>query len=137
MGLLEELITLIKDTVEEVSEQQKQKQREASDGAAPPPRVSVEELRQRMLQQRRAAAEAEAARLAAQEAAAAPPPEPPRRHAHHAHGHARAEPKAKHVAQPTSPERLARLLRQPHTVRELFVLKEILDRPLVLRRGRR
>jgi len=34
-------------------------------------------------------------------------------------------------------ERIARLLRQPQTMRELIVLKEILDRPLALRGGRR
>jgi hypothetical protein len=33
-------------------------------------------------------------------------------------------------------ERFARLLRQPQTMRELFVLKELLDRPLALRRRR-
>ncbi len=38
---------------------------------------------------------------------------------------------------PVGPDRLVRLLRQPATVRELVVLKELLDRPLALRRSRR
>lgn len=45
---------------------------------------------------------------------------------------------AKPVPAPTKvqnqAERLHRLLRQPQTVRELFVLKELLDKPLTLRR---
>ena len=40
------------------------------------------------------------------------------------------------VAKPalTQALRLHRLLRQPQTVRELFLLKELLDRPVALRR---
>jgi hypothetical protein len=37
----------------------------------------------------------------------------------------------------SSPERVARLLREPTSLRDLVVLKEILDRPLALRPGRR
>ena len=38
---------------------------------------------------------------------------------------------------PSPGERLARLLRQPQTLRDLVALREILDRPVALRRERR
>jgi hypothetical protein len=132
MGLLEELIILVKETIDEVSERNRERERaRPQPSASPTGQVEIDELRARMLQQRRAAAEAA---RAAQQAAEAPPPAP-RHHHHHERRPAQAPVKA--AAQPQSAERLAKLLRQPQTVRELFVLKELLDKPLSLRRGRR
>jgi len=42
-----------------------------------------------------------------------------------------------HLLRPGDPRRLAHLMRQPGSLREMIVLKELLDRPLALRRGRR
>ncbi|MBA2480945.1 MAG: hypothetical protein H0V44_09795, partial [Planctomycetes bacterium] len=66
--------------------------------------------------------------------------------AHEASSHQEAE-RARERAQPApraarpqktvvGAERLRRMLRQPNTLRELVVLKELLDRPIALRQGK-
>jgi hypothetical protein len=131
MGLLDDLISTIKEAVEEAQTEAKRR--------AQPPQTSIEtdesgahpydllKAQQRMRRAgedlaRQRAADEERARAAAAESRArqrAQPPRAPRR---------------------TDLDRTARLrlaLHKPTALRDLFLLKEILDPPLVLRRGRR
>ncbi len=135
MGLLEDLIVLYKEAQDEVS----QRGKPASNAPAASGQPSINELRERMRQQaRKASAQARGAK-----AAPAPAPEVDREAEHHAarlaerHAATRqaheAAAKAK-LATAGHHARFARLLRQPHTLRDLIVLKELLDRPLALRR---
>lgn len=139
MGLFIELIKTIAEAIEESRGQQ---------GAPRPParpvaaeaEDTVEHAERRLADLRHAAqrptktelerARAEAALRAKVEATAARAK---------AEARGRAALAAEHAAGrlPADPERIPRLLRQPSTLRDLVVLKEILDRPLALRRDRR
>jgi hypothetical protein len=140
MGFLEDLIQTIQEAMEESKQRQQpppaphhgrsQPQRMASPTA--PPMVvrtfdEVESTRERVV--RMAAEKAEKAEQAERADAA-----------HRIVAHQAPRTPAK--AAPGRPaldyaHRLRRLIHQPAALRDLIVLKEILDRPLVLRQGRR
>ena len=137
MGLLEDLIVLYKETQDEVAQRAKRAEQPGAPASGRAP--SVDELRERQRQlNRRANAPARAAK--AEAPAAEPADAAAQRHAaRHAERHAaerlaeKDAAKAKAAAH-SSHERLARLMRQPRTLRDLVILKELLDRPLALRR---
>jgi hypothetical protein len=136
MGLLEDLIVLYKETQDEVAQRAKQAQQQGAPAAGRAP--SIDELRERMRQRdRHANAPARGAKAAPAEA---PVDAAAQRHAaRHAERHAAERLAEKAAAQAkaatlSSHERLARLMRQPRTLRDLVILKELLDRPLALRR---
>ena len=109
MGFLEDLILIVKESVEEAKGQQQARPQRAT--APVLPQVRAQPLTQRVVVE------------------PAAPRQPPRRPP--------AAPVAPVAAPVSGAARIARLLRQPRTMRELVVLKEILDKPLALRRGRR
>ena len=134
MGLLIELIKTIAEAIEEGRGNQRPRQlpptalppaedEDAVDSEAdreePEDLKAKQRLHQKHVEVQRARAEAEArAKVAARRAAT-------------------AESERVVPRQVAGGERLARLLRQPQTLRDLVMLKEILDRPLALRRERR
>ena len=138
MGLLEDLKNLYEEAQDEVAQRAKRAQQQQGLPAAGGP-PGIDELRERMRQQnRRANAPARPARAAASEAPAEPPAA--QRHAARAAERQAAERAAEKEAARAkaathgAQERLARLMHQPRTLRDLVVLKELLDRPLALRR---
>ena len=139
MGLFEELIILVKETIEEVNERQRKKQGEQQKQEAPSqPTVAsgnqddelarVRERLARRAAQQQAERAAAMARVEAEAAAARPLPQ--------------LQPKP--ITKPLKPilqqqgghHRLAKLLHRPGTLRELVLLREILDKPLALRQRR-
>lgn len=132
MSLLIELIKTIAEAIEEGRGNQRPRQPPPT--AQPPAADEVDtvadfeepenlkakqRLHQKHVEAQRARAEAEArAKLTARRAAT-------------------AESERVVPRQAAGGERLGRLLRQPQTLRDLVMLKEILDRPLALRRERR
>ncbi|MBA3685025.1 MAG: hypothetical protein H0W72_07260 [Planctomycetes bacterium] len=133
MSLLIELIKAIATAVED-SRQPGAQRREASGGQ------TFADLQRRLEQQRQEAiVEAEQTAVVRQAVATKAKTADEVRSA--ARVQARAEQAradaAPRVHVPTRPERLAAMLRQPRSMRELFVLKELMDKPLALRRGRR
>jgi hypothetical protein len=135
MGLLEDLKNLYNEAQDEVAQRAKQAQQQGAPAGAGTP--SIDELRERLRQQSRRASPPRAAKAPAAEApvdhAAL------RQAARHAERHAAdrlAEKQAAtaRAATHSAHERLARLMHQPRTLRDLVILKELLDRPLALRR---
>ena len=143
MGLFDELITMVREAIDEVNQRDQPPSRGTSP-VRPPAPTSLEEIKERIRQaqaqpqyQPQAAQQPQVRRPAAQPRPSAPAAAPGRA------TEARPEPPAPRTSdQPARPtampanERFARLLRPPQTMRELFVLKELLDRPLALRRRR-
>jgi translation initiation factor IF-3 len=119
MGFLEDLIVIVKESVDEAKTRQAQPQQRPV--APVPARVPAPQA----VRERQGRAQPLTQRVVVEPAA-------PRRPAPAAAPKPVAPPQAARGA-----ERIARLLRQPRTVRELVVLKEILDKPLALRHGRR
>ncbi len=121
MGFLEDLIVIVKESVDEAKTKQAQPQQRPVAPVPAPARVPAPQA----VRERQGRAQPLTQRVVVE-------PPTPRRPA------PAAAPKTVAPPQPArSAERIARLLRQPRTVRELVVLKEILDKPLALRRGRR
>ncbi len=134
MGLLEELIILVKDTIAEASE----RKREQPTGAAPRSAEEIEALRRTLA--RRAAEQRHAEQEAEEHAAHEHHAQQERqRAAHERERHHQKQVKAVHSAQvahqtgAVDQSRIVRMLRQPHALREMIVMKEILDKPLALR----
>jgi hypothetical protein len=137
MGLLEELILLIKEGIEDANERNRRAKQPAADVSAPAERSpeEIEALRRALARraaeqrvaQERAEAEQQAQREERQRAEERKRQQQARRQA--------PPPGVVHGA--TDQRRIVRLLRQPQTLRELVVLREILDRPVALRGGRR
>jgi hypothetical protein len=140
MGLLDELIILVKETIDEVNERNKPKPT-----ATPMPQRNEEEMENlRRTLARRAAEARHVEQQAAEHAATEQHAEQERhRHTQERQRHHQKQVEAVHAAQVTrhvgsvDARRVARLVRQPNTMRELMVLRELIDRPLALRRGRR
>jgi hypothetical protein len=142
MGLLDELIILAKEAIDENTGQPK-----VPSPGSPSGTVSLDDLKER-LRQGQSSAQHQAKRQAAASRQGAPTPSAEdiraaeRKHAraagHAAERVAEAEAaKAKAIAIAHLPaERLGRLLRQPKTMREIILLKELLDKPLCMRRPR-
>jgi hypothetical protein len=139
MGLLEDLKNLYNEAQDEVAQRAKRaaQDQQGLPGAGGPP--SIDELRERLRQQaRRANAQARPAKAAAAEAPAEQPAA--QRHAaraaerHAAERAAEKEEARVKAATASGHARLARLMHQPRTLRDLVILKELLDRPLALRR---
>ncbi|HEX3132042.1 MAG TPA: hypothetical protein VHX44_00500 [Planctomycetota bacterium] len=137
MGLLEELIILVKETIDEVNERNKPKPT-----AMPMPDRNEEERENLRRTLARRAAEARQAEQQAAEHAAAEQHADQERHrqAQERQRHHQKQVQAVHAAQVTrhvgsvDARRVARLVHQPKALREMVVLKEILDKPLALRR---
>ncbi len=135
MGLFEELIVLVKETIDEVNERQRKKH-----GGQPSSQPSISpgnqddelaRVRERLARQA-AQQQAERARAGAEAVSARPLPQ--------TSAPAQSKPITKSVKPVIQPQghqhRLARLMHRPGTLRELVVLREILDKPLALRRRR-
>jgi len=140
MGLLEDLKNLYNEAQDEVAQRTRQAQQQSAPAAGGAP--SIDELRERLRQQnRRANPPARAVKAAPAEPPAGESPEhAAQRHAarraerHAAERHAEKEAAKAKAASHGANERLARLMHQPKTLRDLVVLKELFDRPLALRR---
>ena len=136
MGLLEELIILVKDTIEDASE----RRRQAPLPGAPQRSAEEIEVLRRSLARRAAEQQAEEQQTAERAAHEQHAQQTRQRQVHERERHHQKQVKAVHSAQVTrhigavDPRRVVRLLHQPHTLRELIVLKELLDKPLALRR---
>lgn len=137
MGLIEDLKNLYNEAQDEVAQRAKQAQQpQGAPASGRPP--SIDELRERMRQQK-ARANAPASRAKAVPAEAPAEPDALRYAARHAERHAAERLAEKEAAKAkaatvSAHERMARLMRQPRTLRDLVILKELLDRPLALRR---
>ena len=130
MGVLDDLIVLVKDTIAEAN------QRGRPDGDVPPQR-SEEDLTALRRSLARRAAEARHDEEE-RERAAAEREQHERQHQERQRQRHQAEAAAARAAQAAGtafdPTRIARLVRHPHALREMIVLREVLDRPLALRR---
>ena len=138
MGLIEQLIMLAKESIDEANQR----------GRRPPAPVRTDEeiealrevLATRAAQARydREQAEREAAEQQAQQQAE----QERQRYAHERERQRQKQAKtvqATQVAQQAGgvdPRRIARLVRHPQALREMIVLREILDKPLALRKRR-
>ena len=141
MGLLEELIILVKDSIDEANQRGRRKPE------APAPQRTAEEIEalRHTLANRAAQARAEQEEAQQQQAAAHAEQER-QRHAHEREREReRQRQKQAKTVQATQvvqhggavdARRIARLVRHPQALREMIVLREILDKPLALRRGR-
>jgi outer membrane translocation and assembly module TamA len=135
MGLLDELIVLVKETIEEAN-QRNNPQPTAPSQSAPPQRSAeeVEALRRSLA---RRAAEMRQAEQQAEEHAAE---QERQRQLAERERHQRKQAEAVHAAQvihhggAVDQQRILRLMRQPNALREMIVLREVLDKPLSLRR---
>jgi hypothetical protein len=136
MGILEELIILVKESLDEAKQNQRPPEPSETDA---PPRRSPEEiealkrtLAKRAMQQR-----------AADEATAAPTPLSPDAKHRAKYDQERLRLHQQHLKDGPakvnhhSSHQVATLLRQPQTLRQLIVLKEILDLPISQRGGNR
>jgi hypothetical protein len=138
MGLIEDLKNLYNEAQDEVAQRAKQAQQQQGAPAAGRPQ-SIDELRERLRQQNRRANNPPA-RPARAAPAEAPADAAVQRHAaRHAERHAAERLAEKEAAKAkaathSAHERMSRLMHQPRTLRDLVVLKELLDRPLALRR---
>ncbi len=124
MGFLDDLIKTVQEAAEEARAQQRQRKSssEWTPGSTEPMATAKERQVARVVRRQREPQES-------------PEPQP---HAHHAH-HAKTAPSTvppRPRQQAAGAERLRRLLQQPSTLRELMMLREILDPPLALRRAR-
>jgi len=139
MGLLDELIILVKETIAEANERNNPRPT-----AMPAPQRSEEEMEalRRTLAQRAAQArhaEQQEAEEAAHARHAQHAEQERQRLAHERQRHHQKQAQAVKAAQVTrhvgsvDARRVARLVRQPQALREMIVLKEILDKPLALR----
>ncbi len=132
MGLLEELIVLVKETIEEARERNEPARPVASRDPE-----EIEVLRQRMAQ--RAAEERRAEQVAEEREEHERIIQDRQRQVRDRERHYLKQAKAVEAAQVTrhvgakDPRHLIRLLHQPQALRDLVVLREILDRPLALR----
>ena len=120
MGILDELIILVKESVEEARQQQRR--RDAPPSAPRQAQRSPEEIEhmRRALAQRAAEVHQEVPQQQKRPAPKRPEPQ-----------------QIKQVAPPNKLDGrlpIRRLLRQPLSLRDLVVLKEVLDKPLALRR---
>jgi hypothetical protein len=133
MGILDELIILVKETLDEAKQNQRLPDQSQTNS---PPQRSPEEiealkrtLARRAMQQR-----------AADEAATPKPISPDEKHRAKA-DQERLRLREQHLKEGpakvahTSSHQVAHLLQQPQTLRQLIVLKEILDRPISTRGG--
>jgi hypothetical protein len=111
MGFLEDLVKTIQDAADEARAQQRQ--RKSSPEWTPVPAPDDQRQRATIVRRHR-----EATTEGASEPSVPTQPAPPSAHRHHA---------------PVGAERLHRLLRQPKTLRELMLLREVLDGPVALR----
>jgi hypothetical protein len=114
LGFLEDLVKTIQEAADEARAQQRQ--RKSSPEWTPVPPAEDQRLRAKIVRRHREQTDAPAEPAAEP---AKPPPTPAHRHA------------------PAGAERLHRLLRQPRTIRELMLLREVLDGPVALRPRRR
>ncbi len=137
MGLLEDLKNLYDEAQDEVAQRARKAQQQGVPAAGGAP--TIDELRERLRQQaRRANPPAHHAKAAAPAATSEQPAA--QRHAtraaerHAAERAAEKEAARAKAATHSAHERLARLMHQPKTLRDLVILKELLDRPLALRR---
>jgi hypothetical protein len=137
MGLLEELIILVKDSIDEANQRGKRKP------AASAPERTEEEIDtlRRTLANRAAQARAEQEQAEQREAAAHVEQER-HRQAQERERHRQKQAKTVQATQvvqhpgAVDPRRIARLVRHPNALREMMVLREVLDKPLALRRRR-
>jgi hypothetical protein len=138
MGILDELIDLVKETIDEAKQRQQQTMPpQSSPAPAPTPHRSPEDIEalKRTLAQR-------AMKQRAADEAAIPITSPDAKHrAKYELERARLrvqhqqEGLAKVTHNPV--HRAASLLKRPETLRDLIILKELLDRPISMRRGHR
>lgn len=146
MGLIEEVIILIKEAIDEANQRGRPRPQQSQPRRAPPPddadgddldgehpytEEELEALRRSHLEARQAAQEAEEReREAARQRA--------ERERQQALERERAQRRQAEVAaqvrMPVVTNHVARLLRQPQTLRQVVVLREILDKPVALRR---
>lgn len=137
MGILEELIIMAKDAIDEANQRGKkrpptpehQRTEEELEALRQVMAERAEQARQEKEQARREAAEQRAEQQRQQEAQER---ERERQRQRQAAEAARAT-----RAGPIDPRRIARLTRHPAALREMIVLRELLDKPLALRRPRR
>lgn len=140
MGILEELIIMAKEAIDEANQRGKKRP------PAPVPERTeeeIEELRQVMAERAaRARQDQEQARQEAAERRA----EQQRQHEAQERERERERQRQRQAVEATragrtvgavDPRRIARLARHPAALREMIVLRELLDKPLALRRPRR
>ena len=140
MSILGDLIILVKETLDEVNERNQPQPRPTAGAPIERSEEQIEALRRTIA--RRAAAQQLAHEQAAAQAAAEQHAEHERlRHHHHAAERerqrqkaAQAPAKVSHQTSAVDAHRIIKLIRQPTVLRELIVLKEILDKPRALRR---
>lgn len=133
MGLLEELIVLVKETIEEANQRNNP---QPTTPTLPPQRSAedIEALRRSLA--RRAAEMRESEQQAADHAAE----QERQRQLAERERHHQKQVAAVHAAQvihhtgAVDRQRITRLVRQSNALREMIVLREILDRPLARRR---
>jgi len=136
MGILDELIDLVKETMDEAKQRQQQTTLPQS-APAPAPHRSPEnvEALKRTLAQR-------AMKQRAADEAAIPISSPDAKH-RAKYELERARLRTQHQQQGLAKvahnpvHHAATLLRRPETLRDLIILKELLDRPISMRRGHR
>ncbi len=135
MGLLDELIVLVKETIEEAN--QRNNPQPTTPSQPLPPQRSAEEIEALRRSLARRAAEMRQAEQQAEEHAAE---QERQRQLAERERHQRKQAEAVHAAQvihhggSVDRERLLRLMRQPNALREMIILREVLDKPLALRR---
>jgi hypothetical protein len=118
MGFLEDLVRTIQEAADEARASQRQKSKSSPEWSPPAPEQDQRQRAQivrRHREKREQQVEEEAK---------------PERHARHSRETPPSQPQRQ---PPTGTDRLRRLLHQPHTLRELVLLREILDRPVALR----
>ena len=138
MSILGDLIILVKETLDEVNERNQPQPRPTAGAPIERSEEEIEALRRTIA--RRAAAQQLAHEQADTHAAAEQHAEHERLRHHHAERErqrqkaAQAPAKVSHQTSAVDAHRIIKLIRQPTVLRELIVLKEILDKPRALRR---
>ena len=139
MSILGDLIILVKETLDEVNERNQPQPRPTAGAPMERSEEQIEALRHTIA--RRAAAQQLAQEQADAQAAAEQRAEHERLRHHHAAERERQRQKAAQAPAKVSTHagtvdahRIIRLIRQPTVLRELIVLKEILDKPRAFRR---
>jgi hypothetical protein len=139
MSILGDLIILVKETLDEVNERNQPQPRPTAGAPVERSEEQIEALRRTIA--RRAAAQQLAHEQADAQAAAEQHAEHERLRHHQAAERERQRQKAAQAPAKVSTHagtvdahRIIRLIRQPTVLRELIVLKEILDKPRALRR---
>jgi uncharacterized protein (DUF4415 family) len=135
MGLLDELIVLVKETIDEANE--RNNPRPTSQDRPVPAQRSAEEMEALRRSLARRAAEMRQAEQQAEEHAAE---QERQRQLAERERHQRKQAEAAHAAPVIHhggagyQQRIQRLMRHPNALREVIVLREVLDKPLALRR---